>query len=73
MDGRETQVREAEQIDLKNGTTILPTGMTPLQNQRVAVIGYYSNGTFVANRVILRQKPSVACVCRPSPNTGGML
>jgi hypothetical protein len=42
-------------IDLKNGTTILPNGMTPMLNQRVAVVGYYSNGTFIANRVILRR------------------
>jgi hypothetical protein len=40
-------------IDLKQGTTILPGGMTPMPNQKVAVIGYYSNGTFIANRVIL--------------------
>jgi hypothetical protein len=43
-----------QMIDLKNGTTILPTGETPATNQRVAVIGYYSKGTFIANRVILR-------------------
>jgi hypothetical protein len=42
-------------IDLKQGTTILPNGMTPMPNQRVAVVGYYSNGTFVANRVILHE------------------
>jgi hypothetical protein len=42
-------------IDLKSGTAILPVGMTPQPNQRVAVVGYYSNGTFVANRVILHQ------------------
>ena len=41
-------------IDLKNGTTILPTGATPTQGEQVAVLGYYSNGTFIANRVILR-------------------
>jgi hypothetical protein len=41
-------------IDLKNGTVILPTGATPSPSQHVAVIGYYSNGTFIANRVILR-------------------
>jgi hypothetical protein len=41
-------------IDLKRGTTILPTGETPATNMRVAVEGYYSNGTFIANRVILR-------------------
>jgi hypothetical protein len=42
-------------IDLKNGTSIFPTGMTPTTNQPVAVVGYYSNGTFIANRVILHQ------------------
>ncbi len=41
-------------IDLKPGTRILPHGATPSINQRVAVTGYYSNGTFIANRVILR-------------------
>ncbi len=40
-------------IDLKNGTVIYPTGATPTTGQRVAVLGYYSNGTFIANRVIL--------------------
>jgi hypothetical protein len=29
--------------------------MTPTTNQPVAVVGYYSNGTFIANRVILHQ------------------
>jgi hypothetical protein len=43
-----------QMIDLKNGTAILPTGETPATNERVAVIGYYSHGTFIANRVILR-------------------
>jgi len=41
-------------IDLKNGTRIFPRGETPSANQRVAVTGYYSNGTFIADRVILR-------------------
>lgn len=41
-------------IDLKNGTTIYPTGATPQQGERAAVLGYYSNGTFIANRVVLR-------------------
>ena len=41
-------------IDLKNGTVILPTGATPTSTQHVAVIGYYSHGTFIANRVLLR-------------------
>jgi hypothetical protein len=42
-----------QMIDLKNGTVILPTGETPATNERVAIVGYYSHGTFVANRVIL--------------------
>jgi hypothetical protein len=42
-----------QMIDLKNGTVILPTGATPAQNQRVAIVGYYSHGTFIANRVVL--------------------
>ena len=41
-------------IDLKHGTEIFPTGATPAPGERVAVVGYYSNGTFIANRVILR-------------------
>lgn len=41
-------------IDLKNGTVIRPTGATPTMGQRAAVIGYWSNGTFIANRVVLR-------------------
>jgi hypothetical protein len=40
-------------IDLKNGTVILPTGTTPMPNERVAVVGYYSHGTFIANRVLI--------------------
>ena len=43
-----------QMIDLKNGTVILPTGTTPMLNERVAVVGYYSHGTFIANRVIVR-------------------
>ena len=41
-------------VDLKNGTRIFPTGATPAPGERVALVGYYSNGVFVANRVILR-------------------
>ena len=41
-------------VDLKEGTVIRPTGATPQAGQRVAVFGYWSNGTFIANRVILR-------------------
>ncbi|HEY2474816.1 MAG TPA: hypothetical protein VGI19_08425 [Candidatus Cybelea sp.] len=41
-------------VDLKHGTIIYPTGATPTQGERVSLVGYYSNGTFVVNRVILR-------------------
>jgi hypothetical protein len=41
-------------IDLKRGTEILPTGATPHIGERAALVGYYSNGTFVADRVVLR-------------------
>jgi hypothetical protein len=41
-------------VDLKEGTVIEPTGATPTAGQRVAVFGYWSNGTFIANRVVLR-------------------
>ncbi len=41
-------------IDLKHGTVIFPTGATPSPGEHVALVGYYSNGTFIANRVILR-------------------
>jgi hypothetical protein len=40
-------------VDLKQGTIIRPTGLTPSSGQRVAVFGYWSNGTFIANRVVL--------------------
>jgi hypothetical protein len=43
-----------ETVDLKNGTMIFPQGATPTQGERAAIIGYYSNGTFIANRVVLR-------------------
>ncbi len=41
-------------IDLKPGTVIHPTGATPTRGDRIAIYGYYSNGTFVANGVVLR-------------------
>jgi hypothetical protein len=41
-------------VDLKEGTVIRPTGATPTAGQRVAVFGYWSNGTFIANRIVLR-------------------
>ena len=40
-------------IDLENGTVILPIGTTPMRNELVAVVGYYSRGTFIANRVLI--------------------
>jgi hypothetical protein len=43
-----------ETVDLKNGTMIFPQGATPTQGEMAAIIGYYSNGTFIANRVVLR-------------------
>ncbi len=45
---------DVQTVDLKHGTVIYPTGATPTTGERVALVGYYSNGTFVANRVILR-------------------
>ena len=44
----------SQMIDLKPGTAIFPTGQTPAAGEHVAVIGYWSQGTFIANRVILR-------------------
>lgn len=41
-------------IDLKPGTEIFPTGSTPGAGEHVAVVGYWSQGTFIANRVIVR-------------------
>ncbi len=41
-------------VDLKPGTIIRPTGATPQRGERVAIRGYYSNGTFIAERVSLR-------------------
>jgi hypothetical protein len=43
-----------ETIDLKPGTVIHPTGATPTRGDRIAIYGYYSNGTFVANGIVLR-------------------
>ncbi|MBV9720021.1 MAG: hypothetical protein JOZ77_11930 [Candidatus Eremiobacteraeota bacterium] len=45
---------DVQTVDLKHGTIIYPTGATPGPGERVALVGYYSNGTFIANRVILR-------------------
>jgi len=41
-------------VDLKNGTVILPTGTTLTPGMHVVLHGYWSNGTFIANRVHLR-------------------
>lgn len=41
-------------IDLKPGTVIHPTGATPTGGDRIAVYGYWSNGTFIANGLVLR-------------------
>jgi hypothetical protein len=45
---------DVQTIDLKNGTVIHPTGATPTRGDRIAIYGYYSNGTFVANGLVLR-------------------
>jgi hypothetical protein len=46
---------ETMQIDLKKGTVIRPTGLNLAPGEHVAVIGYWSKGTFIANRVVLRR------------------
>jgi hypothetical protein len=48
------QGSETTQVDLKNGTIIRPEGTNLTPGMRVAVMGYWSKGTFIANRVILR-------------------
>ena len=45
---------QQQTVDLKNGTLIFPTGATPTQGEKAALVGYYSNGTFIANRVVLK-------------------
>ena len=45
---------DVQTVDLKNGTIIYPTGATPTTGERVSLVGYYSNGTFIVNRVIIR-------------------
>lgn len=45
----------ATMVDLKNGTVIRPEGTSLVAGMRVAIFGYWSKGTFIANRVILRQ------------------
>lgn len=41
-------------IDLKPGTVIHPIDATPARGDRIAVYGYYSDGTFIANGLVLR-------------------
>lgn len=48
-----TAAGDSMTIDLKNGTVIRPDGSTPQSGQHVAIFGYWSNGTFIANRVVL--------------------
>ncbi len=43
-----------QSVDLKNGTVILPTGATPTPGERIAMVGYYSHGTFIVNRLVIR-------------------
>lgn len=47
------QSGQVQTIDLKKGTVILPANGRPAPNERVAVVGSYSNGTFIADRVIV--------------------
>ena len=45
---------DVQTIDLKPGTVIHPTGATPERGDRIAIYGYWSNGTFIANGIVLR-------------------
>jgi hypothetical protein len=45
---------DIQTIDLKGGTVIHPTGATPTRGDRIAIYGYWSNGTFIANGIVLR-------------------
>jgi len=45
---------ETTQVDLKRGTRIRPDGMNLSPGEHVAVMGYWSKGTFIANRIVLR-------------------
>jgi hypothetical protein len=47
---------DTQTVDLKNGTVIEPSGATPQVGENVALVGYYSKGTFIANRVVLRDR-----------------
>jgi hypothetical protein len=43
-----------QSVDLKRGTRILPIGATPTPGERVGLVGYYSHGTFIVNRLVVR-------------------
>jgi hypothetical protein len=45
---------DVQTIDLKPGTVIHPIDATPARGDRIAIYGYWSNGTFVANGLVLR-------------------
>jgi len=45
---------ETTRVDLKHGTTIRPEGMSLSPGEHIAVMGYWSKGTFIANRIVLR-------------------
>ncbi|MBD5655966.1 MAG: hypothetical protein IAI50_12415 [Candidatus Eremiobacteraeota bacterium] len=45
---------ETQRVDLKHGTRIAPLGATPTPGERVAIVGYYSRGTFIVNRLVIR-------------------
>jgi hypothetical protein len=49
-----TRAGDIQTIDLKNGTVIHPIGATPVRGDRIAIYGYWSNGTFIANGIVLR-------------------
>jgi hypothetical protein len=42
------------QVDLHDGTVIEPTGTSLTPGMHVLVRGYWSKGTFIANRIVLR-------------------
>lgn len=50
----QTQAGDIQTIDLKGGTVIRPLGATPTRGDRIAIYGYWSNGTFIANGIVLR-------------------
>jgi hypothetical protein len=49
-----TAAGDSMTIDLKSGTVMRPDSAKPQAGEHVAIFGYWSNGTFIANRVVLR-------------------